>query len=343
MANYSSHVGVRFREQFTGFIGLGTSDPELGANRAAAAGQSFRCEIELEIDSVHAFVSDPQRDARITGGTVSWDGTGSPATAAVERGIVRFFDPIPDQPRQRRIVYQIAVTTADQDYVLHGEKRLADDVETPAAADLTTLWAIIGMPTGDAAGRLESHLAGWIESLQEPEVLRASSPAEALAARKALLGFFNSQMRALYAHPLTDFSADDFLTNEQADVLRFMAKVFLPHPLPANGPSYDDAVDGVQRFFTHADTKRVRQIRSLLQVAGLLLPIAHIGPKDARAKLLPLLESEADSPIRHALVALNGLILFAYYAHPRAGQMVGYKQPVHVPRVKTKLPVAFVP
>ena len=341
MPEYADQVGIRWREQFTGFIGVGTDDPGFGAAQAAAAGQTFRCELEIELDSVRAFLDGPVHQVRITGGTVTWEG--GPASPRVAGGIIRFFDPVPNQAKQRRIIYQIVVSGTVEDYVLHGEKRLADDAASDAAADLSTMWCIVALRTGNAAGKLESHLSGWAESLQEPDVLRADTTAEAIAARKALLGFFNDHLHALYADAPTSFSTDDFLSDQEWEVLRFLAKVFLPHPLPASGPTHDDAVEGVQRFVTHADNRRVKQIRSLLQVAGLLLPIAHIGPKEARAKVRVLLDGESNSPIRHALVALNGLILFAYYAHPKAGRLVGYKQPVHVPRGKTTLPVSAEP
>jgi choline dehydrogenase-like flavoprotein len=340
MSSFSDHVGIRFHEQLSGFIGRGTSDPTVGAAQAEAAGVSFRCELELELASVRAFMDGPQHDARIIDGLVWWEDA---EPARVKGGTVRFFDPIPGEPRQRRIVYQVVVSAVAEDFVLHGEKRLADDAASDAAADLSALWCVLGFPAGDAAGLLRSHLSGWLESLQEPEVLRADTPAESNAACKALLAFLDRQMHAVYAQRPLTFATDEWLEREQWNVLRFLARVLLPSPLPADGPTYDDTVDGMQRFLKNADAPQVKQIRTLLQVAGLLLPIANIGPKDARVKLRRLLDSESDSPIRHAVVALNSLINFAYYSHVKADALVGYQRLAHVARHNTTLPVAEEP
>ena len=121
--------------------------------------------------------------------------------------------------------------------------------------------------------------------------------------------------------------------------LKVLAQVLLPTPLPANGPSIDDVVGGIEGFLQKATGKQVQQIRTLLQVISIFIPVLELDLDGIRHLVRKVLENENDSLIRQALSGIHQIVVFAYYANPNADLMLRYARMKHNPVHKTKLPV----
>jgi choline dehydrogenase-like flavoprotein len=117
--------------------------------------------------------------------------------------------------------------------------------------------------------------------------------------------------------------------------LELLTEVMLPSPLPADGPSIGNVVDGIVRFLDNGSGPLIQAVRIALQIISLLLPILDLKPDKIRPKVSAILDDESNSLIRQGLIAIHQVVIFAYYADDNADGMLGYARPSHIPSHRT--------
>jgi choline dehydrogenase-like flavoprotein len=131
------------------------------------------------------------------------------------------------------------------------------------------------------------------------------------------------------------------LTQELERVLRLLAEVMLPMPLPARGPSIDDVAAAIRAFLAKASGKQVQQIRLLLEIVNGIIPVLKLKLDEIRKRVSVVLDNENNSALRGALAGIHQLVVFAYYADAKTDYLLGYARPQHRPGHRAALPVAI--
>ncbi len=316
---------VTFRETFKGTLA-----------RNAGLSDAFSCRLEMQVPDFANLGSAQSVSIAIAGGSVEWAYLGGSAT--VTGGSVVLFPP-PAQPGgPPSIRYECAFTSAGTSYQFHGEKRFSG---ADAAGDLSTVYASVEGTAGlVAAGALTSPLDDLLRAYEGVLVDGERGIAAIAPAVQGFHDFLNRNLTAIYPHLPPMLVAGREMPDGLWRTLQILAEVLLPTPLPANGPAVDDVVGGIEGFLAAASGKQVQQIRTLLQVISLFVPILQLELGEIRKAVAAVLANESDSLIRDALSGVHQIVTFAYYANQKADGLLGYARPVHKAVHKTTFPVS---
>ena len=344
MADFGSEVGIQFTERASGHAAGGISDPQVAERLAAAGGGAFQVELRVAIPKLAEFLAAPSHDAEIVAGEVSWkpDVTGTPVLPG---GRVAMFRNV-DSSRKHKVVefrFSFAIPAGDA-IDCTAVKDLRDDSGFDAGTDLTTLRVTLesaGSLVGTGIARAD--ILEMLRQTQSCTVTGARSKGEERAARQAYLGFLNGQLRDVYEHLPLLFKDTTQLTPEQRKTLTLCAQILLPAHLPPEGPTLDDVMAGLDRYLANASWTQLATITGWLQAIGTFLPPQVVGVGLLRMLISAELNKTERSPIRDVLQLIHTLVVFPYWAHPKADALAGYRRPSHESRNTPDLPVLSEP
>jgi choline dehydrogenase-like flavoprotein len=320
-------MSEKFTEVFRGTLagGPGSSD-------------TFSCRLEVQVPDVAALSDAEGVSAAITGGFVEWAYLG--AGAKVAGGSIDLFHPPANPGDPLSICYVFRFTAEGTGYLFRGEKRLTNVSRFDAASDLSTVQASILSSSGPVASGVLSCQLDELLNAYEGVPMEGQHAAGISSILQRFHDFLNQKLTAIYPHLPPMLTAGRQMPDGLWRTLQVLAEVLLPTPLPEDGPSIGDVVNGIEGFLQKASGKQVQQIRTLLQVISLFVPILELGVDEIRQTVRAILENEKDSLIREALSGVHQIVVFAYYADPKADQLVGYARPVHKPGHQTALAVS---
>lgn len=306
--------------------------------RSAGLSDAFVCRLELRIPALGTLGGADGVSAPITGGSVEWAYLGAPAR--ITGGSLDLFRPPANPGGSPSIGYLFRFTAAGTDYLFRGEKRLKS-AGSLAAKDLSTVQASIESSTGPlASGALSCRLDEWLKAYEGLHTEGQHVASEISSGVHGFHDFLNRQLTAVYPHLPPMLAAGRQMPDGLWRTLKLLAEVLLPTPLPANGPSVDDVVAGIEGFLQKASGQQVQQIRTLLQVISFFIPVLELGADAIREAVRGVLENEDDSLIRQALSGVHQIVVFAYYANRNADRMLGYARLEHKAVHQTTLPVS---
>ena len=299
--------------------------------RASGPSDSFSCKLDFQLPDLGGLSAAGSLPVPIVAGSVDWAYLGMPAK--ITAGAIDLFRP----GNPVTTGYTFDFTAGNASYTFQGSKSFGGPV---AATDLSTVHASIANANGVvASGTLTCRLDQLLRQYEGILADGRHAIADLSAARQKLQTFLNTKLAAIYPHLPPMLASGRTMPDGMSKVLALLAGVLLPTPLPANGPSIDDVVSGIEGFLSVASGKQVQTIRTLLQVISLFIPILDLAENDIRKLVASVLADESDSPIRTALSGIHQIVAFAYYANNKADQLLGYARPVHLPEYKTNLPV----
>jgi choline dehydrogenase-like flavoprotein len=302
-----------------------------GLARVSGSSDSFSCQLDFQMPDLGDLSAAGSLPVPIVGGAVDWAYLGT--TAKITGGTIDLFRP--GNPITTGYTFQF--TAGNASYTFQGEKRFGGPV---AANDLSTVYASIAKANEVvASGTLTCQVD---QLLRQYEGLLADGPhvlADVSAARQKLQVFLNAKLVQIYPHLPPMLASGRAMPDGLSQTIALLAAVLLPTPLPANGPSINDVVGGIEAFLAVASGKQVQTIRTLLQVISLFIPILDLAESDIRKLVASVLADESDSLLRTALSGVHQIVAFAYYANSKADQLLGYSRPVHLAEHKTNLPV----
>ncbi len=116
-------LGITFRETMSGPFALGETDPRAGAEAGKRAGTNLAMHAAVEIDSIRAFVDDPEHPGSLAG-RIDFTPWGEAIPAA--SGVFNLFAPTA-QPDLKHMVYELQFQHAGQAYYLAGRKEVKSD------------------------------------------------------------------------------------------------------------------------------------------------------------------------------------------------------------------------
>jgi choline dehydrogenase-like flavoprotein len=343
-SDFGPEVGIHFSETASGYLANQISDLTVAESVAKADGTWFQVTLQISIARLQDFLDSSEHLAQIAGGAVSW----KPRLADVPLlpgGKVTFFRNADSTPTQKFIDYDFSFAGADSHIVtVRGLKNLHNDNGLDAVTDLSTINLTV-QRDGDIAGTgvVRINIVDMLRQMQSCQITGARSEGEEQAARQAFLGFINGQLRQIYPNLPLLFQDTTKLTQEQRRTLTLIARLLLPKDLPANGPQFDDIMSALDRFLENASSTLLSTISGWLQAIGIFLPWDGADLTLLRLLVTMQLNNTDRSPIRDLLQLLHTLIVFPYYSHPKADQLVGYSRPTHRPRNTTDLPVTAEP
>ena len=344
MPDFGPNAGIQFAETAFGHVESDISDAAVAERIAAASGRTFQLDLRMAIPRLQDFLDAASHMAEIAGGTISWTPEVSGA-GVLPGGKVSLFRNA-DASRTHKFI-DFAFSFADgRGGVIDGKgvKDLHDDNGLDAATDLSTINVTL-----ERAGRLagtgiaRTSILDFVRQIQSCQVTGAQSEGEERAARQAFLGFVNGQLREVYERLPLIFKDSTQLSPEQRKTLMLCARLLLPAHLPANGPQLPDLMAGLDRYLANASSTQLNTISDWLQAIGTFLPGQATDLTLLRMLLTLELNNTSRSPIRDILQLIHTLVVFPYYAHPKADGLVGYTRPVHRPRNTPDLPVAAEP
>lgn len=143
----NASTGVTFRETMSGPFALGEVDPEQGRATGARGGDTLALHATIRIPDIARFESDPEHPGTIEGEVV-FEPLGGPFPA--RGGRFNLFSPA-DEPRLKRMIYEVGFEHDGQPYYLAGHKDVRDDPGFDAWTDTTTLYTRLHRGT-DAGG-----------------------------------------------------------------------------------------------------------------------------------------------------------------------------------------------
>jgi len=129
--------GITFRETMSGPFALGETDPERGRATGARNEETLFLHATIHIPDLARFEADPEHAGTIEG-EVAFEPLGGAYPA--RGGRFSLFSPT-DEPRLRRMVYEVAFEADGEPYYLAGHKDVRDDPGFDLWADTTTLYA----------------------------------------------------------------------------------------------------------------------------------------------------------------------------------------------------------
>jgi cholesterol oxidase len=134
-------LSLEFREAMAGFLAVGETDPQKGAERGRSDNTPLRFDVEIRIDDLGRFLRVMEHSADLTG-TITFAPLGG--TFAIRDGRFNLFTVDP-QTGVRQMTYAFRFTASEgQTYYLQGQKKIHDDPSmfTPLK-DMTTLFTIV--------------------------------------------------------------------------------------------------------------------------------------------------------------------------------------------------------
>jgi len=301
--------------------------------RATSSSDTFACQLDFQLPDLASVSDTGSLRVPIVGGTVDWAYLGM--SARITGGAIDLFRP--GNPTTTDYAFQF--TASNTSYTFQGEKRFGGPV---AANDLSIVYASIANANGSiASGNLTCQLDQLLRQYEGVLADGQHVVADLSAARQQLQTFLNAKLAEIYPHLPQMLGSGRSMPDGISKILALLAEVLLPTPLPANGPSIDDVVGGIEAFLAVASGKQVQTIRTLLQVISLFVPILDLAESDIRKLATSILADESDSLLRTALSGVHQIVAFAYYANSKTDGLLGYSRPVHLPEHKTELPVTM--
>jgi choline dehydrogenase-like flavoprotein len=346
MSDFGPNAGIEYVERMSGHVAGGISDPLVAASVASEGGRTFTLDLRISIPHLHGFLEAEKHVAQIADGTVSWL-PGLPSTPVLPGGQITLFRRATGDPVHRFIDFAFSFHDGERVIDCTGLQDLHDDNGVDAATDLSTLnLTLLAGSEVAGTGIVQASLLDLIRQVQSCKVTGAHSEDEESSARKAYLGFLNSELREIYPNLPLLFQDRARLSLEQRKTLNLCARLLLPSQLPAGGPQFDDILKGLDTYLENASASQLATITEWLQVIGTFLPGGDGGNLTLLRMLVTAELNRTDrSPIRDILQLIHTLVVFPYYAHPKADGIVGYVRPKHVlpPSPSVDLPVAFEP
>ncbi|HWB83953.1 MAG TPA: GMC oxidoreductase [Bryobacteraceae bacterium] len=319
-------LALEFTETFRGMLA-----------RSASAADSFSCQVNVRLPDLHPLGTADSVTAMVSGGRVEWAYLGTPAN--ITGGAVELFRRPQSPGEPTTITYLFTFSSGGTEYTFRGEKALANHTAS-AADELCTVQATIDSAQGiHAVGALSCQLDELLHAYEEAALLGASAATDIATGLDQFHQFLNDQLQNIYKLPAL-LGADRLLTEDLWRLVAVLAEVLLPSPLPAGGPAISDVVAGIKGFLQKASGKEVQQIRTLLQIIGIFIPILELEVDKIRELVRSIVSEEKDSPIREALAGIHQIVVFAYYADDHADKMLGYVRPVHQAAHHTHFKVA---
>jgi cholesterol oxidase len=140
-ASNLDRLGLEFSESMAGFLAMGETDPQNGAERGRSENTPLRFDVQIRIDDLGRFLRVFEHAADLTG-TITFAPLGG--MFAIRDGRFNLFTVDP-QTGVRQMTYAFAFTAGDgQTYYLEGQKKIHDDPSTfTPVKDMTTLFTII--------------------------------------------------------------------------------------------------------------------------------------------------------------------------------------------------------
>lgn len=187
--------GITFSETMKGGFSLGATDPETGAR----AETELAMHATVTVRDLDRFLSDPQHNGTLIG-HIDFPplGTGIPAG----EGVFRLFSPA-DDPRTKRMVYELPFEHQGQSYYLAGYKEVRDDPGFDLWKDTTTLFTRLHQgsdTTGRVvgAGILSLGVADFTKVLAGMRAIDVDSAAEGARVLAKFGQFFAGQLWKSY-------------------------------------------------------------------------------------------------------------------------------------------------
>ena len=344
---FSATVGLTFPESMSGSVSLGATDPELGEKAANGSPPNFAFTLNIRIPRLLDFLNGATHQAEVHSGGVRWDGIAKNGTPIATGGALVMYRNVTPDGRHKQFDSTFSFQADNGDwYTVTGQKHLSDDGGFDPAVDLSTLFVRItkgGPPV--AAGITRVHVGELLDQIASLETIGAANTAESLSARAAFLTFMNDQIHQIYPSVPFLFQLDPerYFSPLEWRALSLCVAAMLPAALPANGPTIQDTVANLQNFVRNADQEGLTQIRTWLNVLGLVAPIAEGHLPTLREFVRNLLASEKVTPGRTVAELLYRMAVLPYFSHPKADALVGYKRPTFTPKFNTTLGVSAVP
>jgi choline dehydrogenase len=344
MSDFGPNLGIQYTESASGHVASQISDPAVAERLAEASGGAFQLDLQISIPRLQEFLDSAVHIAEIGSGKVSWNPDVS-SVPLLPGGQVTLFRNADPSRKRKFIDFAFSFPGARGSIITcKGVKDLHDDNGLDAATDLSTI--NLTLQTGGqlaGTGIVRTNILQFVRQIQSCKVTRAQSEGEEGAARQAFFGFVNGQLREVYPNLPLIFKDTTELTPEQRKTLTLCARLLLPADLPPAGPQFDDIMAGLDRYLANASSSQLATISDWLQAIGTFLPSRTADLTLLRILVTAELNNTDRSPIRDVLQLIHTLVVFPYYADPKADALVGYCRPVHKPRNTPDLPVASEP
>jgi uncharacterized protein (DUF362 family) len=134
-------LSLTFNESMAGFLAVGETDPQKGAEQGRIANTPLRFDVQIHIDDLGRFLRIMEHSADLNG-TITFVPLGG--TFAIRDARFNLFTVDP-QTGIRQMTYAFRFTAVDgKTYYLQGQKRIHDDPSTfRPVTDMTTLFTIV--------------------------------------------------------------------------------------------------------------------------------------------------------------------------------------------------------
>jgi choline dehydrogenase-like flavoprotein len=345
--SYGAQVGIKFRESMSGYLAPGAATPEAGDQAGKGKPQNFAFRLEVTLASLRAFLDAPSHEARVTAGSLRWDGHARDGTPVAPGGSVVMYRNVTPDGRHKQFDFLFSFQ-ADNGvwHTVTGTKRLVDDHGFDAGTDLSTLYVeVAAQGPAIAKGVTRVHVDELLDQLVSLSTPGATNPRESSAARAAFFTFMNEQIHQVYPSLpfLVRADPDSYLSAGEWRALMLVLAVMLPSPLPADGPTAKDTIANLQQFIRAADRHALEQIRSGIRALGLVAPLAQGFVPEIRTYVRHTLESAAASQARNICELFYRMAVLPYFSLPQADALVGYRRPVFEPKHNTVLRVSELP
>jgi choline dehydrogenase-like flavoprotein len=319
-------LGIRFREELTGFVKDTPRDETF-------LGLTFTARIR----SLRRFLDQTPHVAEIEAGIVRWGG--EPRVGAIAPGARIEFFPAGDG----RVAYDLVFHDDVNGFIaLHGEKLLdAAGAPDPVAAFNQVRVAARAGGT-EWKGSVKGSTPATIKQIQRPEILGAGDAGQTQAAREAFVAFVHGEVAKAYPGFPRPFQPRAALTPEAWYLLSIVASLFLPDPLPPEGPDLSEVLDNLETFLRESTGSQISRVGQLLDFVAQVLPLENVDRQELKSKIRRELAGSS-TLLRTILQSLHLLVVFPYYAHPKGGALVGYVPPEIRPKARVTLAVADSP
>jgi cholesterol oxidase len=145
-------ASLEFSERLTGFVSMGVHDGyDEGCERGRDEGARVELLLTIGYDDVHAVLTDPTREAAISG-TVRAPKL-SPYPLTVTDGRFTLFDPDPSRVETWQMRYRMTLASQEgKRYLFEGHKEIREHGTRHAWSEMTTLYTRIGEEDGPEPG-----------------------------------------------------------------------------------------------------------------------------------------------------------------------------------------------
>lgn len=206
-------VGLSFTEVMKGYFDPQATDPCEGERNGREVDGRISFQVTIQIDDLDRFIREPEHCARATG----WvDARGLGGRLPLTKGTFNLFvtqeQEGPDDPAQKKMVYELAFTLpSGEEVLLHGAKIVVDDPGLDVWEDLTRLEFVLkqngnGGPRSCGAGVLRIGAFDFMRQLTTFRVTHTHSPVESVQVLTRFGRFFIGQAWDVYARFFVDYA-----------------------------------------------------------------------------------------------------------------------------------------